>query len=516
MEKPRLIYYNDARHYGLYRYDPPMSLHQLRQPVDEILGTQVDLLSYGLASGQTFLHDTRVGLRWGEELPSHNHGVMWWRAAENARQAIEAGHDPLRVVVERAHEKGRRILCSLRMNDASSHADGNYYMFGRLKREHPEVMIGKAAAGDHPYAATCADFERQEVQAERLAVIEEVCGRYGADGLEMDPYINVFFAPAQGRAKAPVLTAFVARVRALLDRIGKVRGQRLILAARAHPVEAANLEIGMDVRAWLADGLVDLVVPVMPGVLLDVEMPIEWLAEAAHGAGALVYPMLSGAPYDDRDHLPTLEMYRAAATRLAALGADGLYLQDLSWPFGAREYHVLREMGDRDIYARKAKHWLAPRQAAEPDPHLPARPLPVVLQEGTTASVPVHVDDDLAAARADGELAGATLGVRVVQYCPQDELIVRLNGRVLSPARVETFYGGLVSYTAARSGLPERINTHYWFHFDLPADSLRAGPNAVEVTLARRFAPLEAERVLHDVEIQVAYREPAATVGGQM
>ena len=57
MHKPKLIYYNDSRHYSFYRYDPPMSLHQLRQPVDEILGTGVDTLFYGLASGQTFLHD---------------------------------------------------------------------------------------------------------------------------------------------------------------------------------------------------------------------------------------------------------------------------------------------------------------------------------------------------------------------------------------------------------------------------------------------------------------------------
>ena len=66
MRKPKLIYYNDARHYLMYRYDPPLSRHVLQQPVDEILGTGVDTLSFGLASGATFLHDTRVGKHWGE------------------------------------------------------------------------------------------------------------------------------------------------------------------------------------------------------------------------------------------------------------------------------------------------------------------------------------------------------------------------------------------------------------------------------------------------------------------
>jgi len=39
MYKPKLIYYHDSRHYLLYRFDPPMSLHQLRKPVDDLIGT---------------------------------------------------------------------------------------------------------------------------------------------------------------------------------------------------------------------------------------------------------------------------------------------------------------------------------------------------------------------------------------------------------------------------------------------------------------------------------------------
>jgi len=516
MPKPRLIHYNDARHYSFYRYDPPMSAHQIRQPVDEILGTEVDLLSYGLASGQTFLHDTRVGLRWGEETPAHNHGVMWWRAYENARQAIEAGNDPLRIVIDRAHEKGRRLICSLRMNDASSDRDGNYYMFGRLKREHPEVMIGEAAAGDHPYAATAANFELEEVQTERLAVIEEVCDRYGADGLEMDPYINVFFPPGRARDQAPVLTEFVARVRALLDRIGERRGNWLTLATRAHPVEEANLEVGMDVRQWLADGLVDLVVPTMPGMLMDPEMPIEWLLESAQGAGAWVYPQLAGVPYDDRHHLATIEMYRAAATRLHAMGVDGLYLADLPWPYGPREYQILREMSDPEIHERKAKLYSPPREADPQNPHLPSRELPLSLVEAEPATVTIHVGDRLDEARADDALTGARLGIRIVQYCPEDELIFAFNHEPVEPARIEHYYGGLVSYTAARGGLPERIDTHYWFHFDLPTTVVREGANLVEVCMTRHFGELEAERILHQVELHLSYVEPSPKTGGQM
>lgn len=510
MRKPRLLYYNDARHYSFYRYDPPMSLHQLRQPVDEILGTGVDTLVFGLASGQTFLHDSQVGAQWGEGVEEHNHGVMWWRAAENLRQALEAGHDPLRVVVERAHEKGLQLLCSLRMNDPST-AD-NLYMLGRLKREHPEVVIGEADP-HNPHAATCADFARPEVRQERLAIIEEVCGRYGADGIELDQYVRVFFKPSRARQSAPILTDFVRQVRSLLDRLGKERGASLCLAARVHPVEAQNLSVGMDVRAWLAEGLVDLIVPQPPGALFDAEPVVGWLVEAARAKDAWVFLPPGRTPYDDRHHTPTIEMYRAAAANCRALGADGLYLADLEWPPGPAEYQLLRELGDPEITARKDKHYFPARQ--EPDAAGP-RHLPVTLEQDTRALVPFLVGDELEAARREGELEAAVLGVRVVQYCPRDELHFRFNGQPISPSRISHFYGGLVAYGASRAGLPPRIDTHYWFEFDLPPALVREGRNEVEVHLARRFAPLAAERVLHQVELRLVYQAPPRPAGGQM
>ena len=183
MRQPKLIYYHDSRHLLFYRFDPPMSLHQLRQPVDELLGTPVDTLSYGLGMGQTFLYDTKVGTRFGEHATEHNSGVVWWRAAENLKRALDSGYDPLQIIVDRAHEKGMQVLDSLRINDGGV-PEGSNYNVGRLKYERPDVMIGEEDP-ENPSVATALDFARPEVREERLAVIEEVCDRYGADGIEI-------------------------------------------------------------------------------------------------------------------------------------------------------------------------------------------------------------------------------------------------------------------------------------------------------------------------------------------
>ena len=90
MEKPELIHYNGARHLQLYGLDPPLNPHQLGQPVDELVGTPVDILSYGLGMGQTFLYDTKVGTRFGEHATEHNSSVVWWRAAESLQRAPDS------------------------------------------------------------------------------------------------------------------------------------------------------------------------------------------------------------------------------------------------------------------------------------------------------------------------------------------------------------------------------------------------------------------------------------------
>ena len=105
MKRPRLIYYHDSRHYLMYRFDPPMSLHQLRKPVDDLIGTGVDTLVYGTGMGQTFLYDTKVGNKFGENAMPHNSGLVWWRAAANLASALERGLDPFKIIVDRAARK---------------------------------------------------------------------------------------------------------------------------------------------------------------------------------------------------------------------------------------------------------------------------------------------------------------------------------------------------------------------------------------------------------------------------
>ena len=514
--KPKLIYYHDSRHYLMYRFDPPMNLHQLRKPVDDLIGTPVDTIVYGTGMGQTFLYDTKVGYKFGEKAKNHISGLVWWRAEENLRQAIKSGYDPFKIVVDRAHEKEIKLVGSIRINDGGAPEESTYAV-GKLKYENPDVMIGEDDP-DRPYVSTCLDFARKDVRNERLDVIEEICDRYNADGIEIDEYIRVFFKPSQVEENIPVLTQWMRDVRALLDDIGEKRGQHLSLSVRVHPSERACLDAGMDLRTWIREGLLDWITPFGDVVLLDPKPNFEWISREADKVGTHVYPPLGRETYDDRFHVVTPEMTRATATNFVAAGASGIYLADLPWPHGEQEYQIMREMADPDVYARKTKHYMVAPRAANPDKYMPDRDIPCTLGQGDTGTVEILVSDDLESAISDGVLDSVRLGIRLVQPHPNDTIVFKLNGETLPIADAETshYYGGTVPYFPVKTGMDMRINTHYWFEFDLPGELIKHGSNLVEVTMEKIYERFTADRVLQSVEVWVKYKDIPTPISGQM
>ena len=64
--------------------------------------------------------------------------------------------------------------------------------------------------------------------------------------------------------------------------------------------------------------------------------------------------------------------------------------------------------------------------------------------------------------------------------------------------------------------MPERIDTYYWYAFDLPFELVHEGDNEFEVTMERHFKAMTADRVLQQVEVRVEYVGPEVPVRGQM
>ena len=68
MRRKRIIYHNDARHYYLFVFEPPISLEDAWTPVDEVAGTAVDTFPYGIQRGDGLFYPSDVALQFGSDM----------------------------------------------------------------------------------------------------------------------------------------------------------------------------------------------------------------------------------------------------------------------------------------------------------------------------------------------------------------------------------------------------------------------------------------------------------------
>ncbi|MDE2755841.1 MAG: hypothetical protein OXI92_04740, partial [Acidobacteriota bacterium] len=142
-KKPRIMFYNDARHPAIYMYEPPMEKEQFEAAVDEVLGTPVDTLVFGLGDGRTVLHKTEVGELWGDPVKKWPH-LIFRRAHQNAKMMLESGRDPLRIVCDHARANGLMLYPSLLLNrgrGADRHRDVRAANF-TWENRHLEIGAG--------------------------------------------------------------------------------------------------------------------------------------------------------------------------------------------------------------------------------------------------------------------------------------------------------------------------------------------------------------------------------------
>ncbi|MBK36811.1 MAG: hypothetical protein CME26_14950 [Gemmatimonadetes bacterium] len=533
MNKPRLICYQDAHHYHAKRLDPPLSLHKLRWPVDELLGTGVDMLAFGLGYGDVYFHDSKVG-RVVDQKKEVWTNLPDWRIMRMAKDAREMGTDQLKEVVNWGREMGLSVIPSLKIQSCDKPDSDRA---GILKWDrHEEVCLGEIDEW-HPRYEFCYDYAHPAVREAKLAVIGEVLEDYQADGIELDfMFVPRFFKKDEQEANAPIMDGFVSEVRKIADEVGKAQSREVTVAVRVFDQERYNLRHGLDVRAWLKQKSVDIVVGQITEFLFDTGVvDVQWLGDAANEADAAAYvrPSRRDRVYDERTARPSIEMYRALTQTIRDQGCAGLYLGNLPWPFGQREYQILREVAYPEAHTRSDKIYLLqprepglvfeelldyasgypvlPRQPEDEVTDGPPRQLPVPLEEGKTASIGIVVSDDLDSARQDGEMRKPELTIRFNSFCIDDKIEIRFNDRALSLDAAELTDERALAM-ADKPGkvtpieAPMGMSAH-WFRFMLDIDLLQRGTNTLEVEVKRFGELADFERSINGVEVRTRYKD---------
>ena len=478
----RTIYFNDARHYYLFVFEPPMRLQDAWRPVDEVAGTGVDTFIYGVGRGDGLFYPSEKGLRFGADLEKMTMAA-YWRVWENMQSLIDRGLDPLRVLVDRAHEKGMDFFSSLRMGD-----------FPGLD---PKFGLGGGGRG----------YVHQETRDHQFAVLEELATRYPVEGVELDfaaapGGTSFWLKPEDVQEHTPLMTDYVRQISNMVRRRPGEPGQ---IGARVYPTEELNLKTGLDVRAWLDEGLVDYAVPmVYLRFVLDAHMPFDWIVEAAHANDVSVYAMLQPYYTEESRRFHNVKnasraMMRAAAANNWARGVDGQYTWFLPWPLGESERNTLTELEDSDLSAEGDKHYFLSRKGENEQDIEALLPLALNREDaGKRFQLPFYIADDL----GNPQVQQVKLRLGINDLVGADRLDIRLNGTSLADEAL------------TRSGVtPVDPYVGQCLEFDLQKVRPMQGDNVLDISLVSRPANIASDLAVEDLEIIVSYGTFPARVG---
>jgi hypothetical protein len=408
----------------------------------------VDTIFYNTNRGGvgTFSHRTQVG-----QYFTRRDG----RYAANICPALAAADtDPLAVMLDWGRRENVEVFWSLRMNDTH---DGwgtpgefpdDYFGPAEIKRRHPEWLLGGKDRKPKFGLWTALNYEVEPVRDFMFRIIEEVCRNYDVAGVECDFMRHPTFFPATaagqdcGDRERACVTGLLRRVRKMLDELEAERGKPLLVAARVPDSLAVAAGIGLDVEAWMGEGLVDLLSvsdyyrfgpwaePVAAGRRHDVPV-FACLAESR-------VKLADGQRQRLRN---TLESMRGRALNAWQEGVAGLYMFNFFNPHSA----FWREGGDPNLLANRDRIYFASvRSLGGANWRIPGahrhRTIPGLAPGLAGSQIPLRLETTDVAIDAGGSLAAAReieLRMQVAKLADASGVAARWNGRWLEPGRLE-------------------------------------------------------------------------------
>ena len=517
---PRVMVYDDGRHGApLYQFSPPPDPKSFVFSVDQLVSTGVDTLVYmvGLEGGMA-LYDSRVSQKWGDNIKKWTHPVFY-RAARQLRELIANGHDPLKLLCDRCHEKGMFFVAAnwLGLQGGSKIPSRGFGRKSDFVYDHPQYEVGD----ENDPRAQNIDSQRfswlhEGVREERFRVYEELLVRYETDGVELN---LAEFVPlckfSEGDRVAPLLTNWIHRLREAAERGATAQGIKKRIYVRIPAYPEVWKALGYDVETWARDGLVDGLV-CMGGTMespIDHGPDLSAAVAACEGTNCKTLVGFSDLLGRQFERAATPEMIWGAAANGYAQGADGFAIVEYhftpnGFPLTEEDVWTLRLLPHPDLLASADKLYRARsvRRGMQNEPDWTIRDkitLPATLNVGQPVSATVRVADDVAAVQADGRLESIHLRVRLTSIEPSlNDVRVTLNGKELpeSLLRLED-----LTYRLYKLGA---INPYgFIYEFALTPEFFpKQGENVVAVTLVKKDPDIDVEMGVYDVDCPIRYR----------
>ena len=311
------------------------------------------------------------------------------------------------------------------------------------------------------------------------------------------------------------MTELMKQVRAKLDQMGTREGRRIALLVRVPPSVRNCTWAGLDVRAWMRQDLVDVIIPAQLMTLSHC-MPVDEFSAVAAQTKCRVYAAIyprtqythpvvavprkagySGAP--GRTATPAL--VRGAVLNYRSMDVDGFQLYNFNLPLQAEHLTMAQDMAHPErallhdrIYALTPAYF-----NDHEDTYQYRKQIPAELASGKAVALSLFVGEDLTEKRAKSVEVVLRLGLAGAPT-PRHVLTLSLNGRLLKRGRMGA---GLAEVTGKRRGggaHPPAAEAYYQRTIR-DHSLLRRGANDLSITVA---AARDALSKLILVECQIA------------
>ena len=382
-----------------------------------LLGTHVDSIYYSTTqSFNFFTHQSKVA-----EVFHSKEGSF---QDNNLTKFLAQDTDGLRMSSQFARQNDIESIWTLRMNDI--HDAWTVPFRPKWKRDDPTRVMStdEKTKGfqDRRRLWSLVDFEHADVEPRLLEIIEEVLTNYPIDGIELDFLRSPFYfrTSYEGQPttddQVAILTRLVKKIRQVVLRQSVEQEKPFLLCVRVPATSKACRHIGIDIKTWLQEKLIDVMA--LGGGYITFDLPIAELVGLGKQHAVPTYPCLSqsGLMYRPPRGTSTKQPPAAwfgAANRLWQAGASGVYTFNLFPGPGTdadRKYarEVLSTIGDAERLATQTVMYAISDAGSWMPAHFWAKDvaefsnaLPLVLKPNTFERHSLFVAEDLSDAGFD-------------------------------------------------------------------------------------------------------------------
>jgi len=349
----RILYVSDPSSIARKLLPDPVREEDLRRWVDIVADSGVDIFDQEVFSmGWTvYWQSDRYEY---DRRPQHRRFLS----------LLDAGIQPLEILIDQAHRRGMRFVAGLRVNDNHGHqAREQGVGIADYIDSNPQWQLKDFPAGEYYELSEPLDFTFPEVREFTFGVVQELCSRFAIDGIELCYRDHAYFPPDKGQERAGLMTELVRQIRATLDE----RGSALLGARVFSTIEECDW-LGLDAPAWISEGLLDYISP-QDSMYADFSVPYAEWALLTRDSQCMLYPGLLPwtsfrARYRRRQSPISADTARALAQTMYRAGADGLspynHFVPTLWhpPFYPQAMQIFHQLRDPDAIAGRERHYI--------------------------------------------------------------------------------------------------------------------------------------------------------------